>query len=108
VDERRETIAAELRRAQDAAEQEREREAVRRALSGAAGYDPVHADWAEDPDAVQPYYFLSVAATREEIHRAYIKTGARFAVAVDGTLTLELDPLQTDRTYTATSCGSSR
>lgn len=49
VDERRKTIAAELRRAQDAAEQEREREAVRRALSGAAGYDPVHADWAEDP-----------------------------------------------------------
>src|SRR5215218_5238296 len=74
VDERRETIAAELRRApQDAAEQEREREAVRRAvrraLSGAAGYDPVHADWAEDPDAVQPYYFVSVAATRAEIHR---------------------------------------
>src|SRR5215213_10689303 len=108
VDERRETIAAELRRAQDAAEQEREREAVRRALSSAAGYDPVHADWAEDPDAVQPYYFVSVAATRAEIHRAYIKTGARFAVAVDGTLTLELDPLQTDRTYTATSCGTSR
>jgi hypothetical protein len=56
---------------------------------------------------VQLYYFLSVAATREEIHRAYIKTGARFAVAVDGTLTLELDPLQTDRIHMGMSCGSS-
>ena len=35
------------------------------------------------------------------------RTGARFAVDVDGTLTLELDPLQTDRTHMATSCGSS-
>jgi hypothetical protein len=107
VGERRDAIATELRRARDAADQEREREAVRRALAGAASYDPVHADWGADPDAIHPRQYLSLAASPEEIRRAYIRTGARFSVDVHGTLTLELDPLQTDRTHTAMSYGSS-
>jgi site-specific DNA recombinase len=107
LNELRGSISAQLRRAEDAAELERERAAVREALTGAATYDPVHAEWYEDPDAVQPREYLSLVAGPEEIRRAYIKTGARFAVDVHGTLTLELDPLQTGRTHMGMSCGSS-
>jgi hypothetical protein len=67
----------------------------------------VHADWGEDPHAIHPSQYLSLAASPEGTRRAYMRTGARFAVDVDGTLTLQLDPLQTDRTHEATSCGSS-
>ena len=105
VDGRRGAIAAELRRAEDAAEAEREREAVRGTLD--ALYDPVHAEWYEDPDAVQPAEFLRLVAGPEYVRRAYVRTGARFSVDRHGTLTLELDPLQTDGTHTATSSGSS-
>ena len=107
VSERRGAITAELRRAEDAAELERERATVRKALTGAATYEPVHAEWYEDPDAVQPREYLSLVAGPEEIRRAYLRTGARFSVDRHGTLTLELDPLQSDRTHTAMSCGSS-
>ena len=107
VDERRGAIKAELRRAEDAADLQREREAVRAALADAASYNPVHAEWEEDPCAVQPDQYLSLVATPEEIRRAYIKTGARFSVDKDGGLSLELDPLQTARTHTVTSTGSS-
>ena|SRR5215212_1198463 len=61
----------------------------------------------EDPHAIHPSQYLSLAASPEGTRRAYMRTGARFAVDVDGTLTLQLDPLQTDRTHEATSCGSS-
>ena len=105
VDGRRGAIAAELRRAEDAAEREREREAVHGAL--VALYDPVHAEWYEDPDAIQPDEFLRLAAGPEYVRRAYVRTGARFSVDRHGTLTLELDPLQTDGTHTEMSCGSS-
>ncbi|HZF59392.1 MAG TPA: hypothetical protein VEZ19_13105 [Rubrobacter sp.] len=87
------------------AEAEREREAVHGTL--AALYDPVHAEWYEDPDAVQPDEVLRLSAGPEEVRRAYVRTGARSSVDRHGTLTLELDPLQTDGTHTATSCGSS-
>jgi hypothetical protein len=97
VDGRRGAIAEELRWAEDAAERKQEREAVHGAL--AALYDPVHAEWYEDPDAVQPGQFLSLAAGPEYIRRAYIAAGARFSVDQHGTLTLELDPLQTDGTH---------
>ena len=106
VNERRGAIAAEIRQVEDAAELERERASVREAL-GAASYNPVHAEWYEDPDAVQPREYLSLVATPEEVRRAYLRTGARFAVDRYGTLTLELDPLQSVRTLTATSTGSS-
>jgi hypothetical protein len=105
VDGRRGAIAEELRRAEDAAERKQEREAVHGAL--AALYDPVHAEWYEDPDAVQPGQFLSLAAGPEYVRRAYIAAGVRFSVDRHGTLTLEFDPLQTDGTHTATSSGSS-
>lgn len=52
VDDRRSAITAEIRRAEEDGDLEREREAVREML--AASYDPVHAEWYEDPDAVQP------------------------------------------------------
>jgi hypothetical protein len=76
----------------------------------AASYNPVHAEWYEDPDAVHPGQYLSPAAAPEEIRLAYLKTGAHFSVfSVDqhGRLILELDPLQSGRTHTATSTGSS-
>jgi hypothetical protein len=73
----------------------------------AALYDPVHAEWYEDPDAVQPDEFLRLVAGPEEVRRAYVRAGARFSVDRHGTLTLELDPLQTGGTHAVTSCGSS-
>ena len=82
-----------------------EREAVHGRL--AALYNPVHAEWYEDPDAVQPGEFLSLAAGPEYVRQVYIAAGATFSVDRHGTLTLELDPLQTDGTLTATSSGSS-
>ena len=52
VDGRRVASVGELRRAEDAAERKREREAVHGALDALG--NPVHAEWYEDPDAVQP------------------------------------------------------
>jgi hypothetical protein len=66
--------------------------AVRDSLSGslAASYNPVHAKWEEDPDAILPSEYLTAAASQEEIRRAYRKYGARFEVDREGVLTLRL------------------
>jgi hypothetical protein len=45
VDEKREAIASEMRRAEDAAETTRRLEAARDSLAGASSYNPVHAEW---------------------------------------------------------------
>lgn len=103
LDEEREQIAAELRATEDATAEARRIEETRAAL-GAAGYDPVHAEWYEDPDAVQPGEYLSLAARPEEIRTAYRRYGVRFEVSENGRLTmwlsLDLDqpPLQYERT----------
>ena len=57
----------------------------------AVRYSLVHAEWYEDPDAVQPHEWLTVAASPEEIRRAYRRYGARFEVDREGTLTLRLE-----------------
>jgi uncharacterized protein DUF1348 len=96
---RRDAIAQELRCAEDSAERDRERErkTVREALS--SPYNPVHAEWYEDPDAVQPAELLRLSAGPEYVRLAYVRTGARFSVDRHGTLTLGLDPLQTGGTH---------
>jgi hypothetical protein len=72
------------------------------------------ADWFEDPDAIHPGEWLTCGARPEEIRAAYQQFGARFELDHDGTLTLRLNldldthnPLHYERTYTATSTGSS-
>lgn len=102
VDEQREAIARELRAFEDrVAEAERLR-AARDTL--ASSYDPVHAEWYEDPDAVTPDQYLSISAKPEEVRRAYRRHGARFELSADGTLTLRLKldlntgPLHSERT----------
>jgi hypothetical protein len=68
-------------------------EAARASLSlaGASGYDLVHAEWYEDPDAVHPDEVLTFATSPEGIRRAYRRYGARFEVDGVGELTLKLD-----------------
>ena len=90
VDEQREAVEAELRASEDrAAEAERLR-AFRDSL---AAHDPVHGAWAEDPDAVPPWEYLThwQGATTEEIRNAYRRLGARFEVDSEGELTLRLE-----------------
>ena len=55
-----------------------------------ASYDPVHAEWYEDPEAIPPREYLTLAASAEEIQKAYRKFGARFEVSAEGELTLRL------------------
>ena len=88
VDEKREAIASEMRRAEDAAETTRRLEAARDSLGGASRYDPLHAEWYEDPDAIQPHEFLTLGATPEQIRAAYMRHGARFEADESGVLTL--------------------
>jgi DNA invertase Pin-like site-specific DNA recombinase len=88
VDEQRKAITAELAAAEartSAAQRMRE---ARNSL--AASYNPVHAEWYEDPDAVQPWEMLTHAASPEDRRRAYRRYGARFEVDGEGTLTLRL------------------
>jgi hypothetical protein len=68
-------------------------EAARASLSlaGASGYDPVHAKWYENPDAVHPDEVLTFVTSPEGIRRAYRRCGARFEVDGEGKLTLKLD-----------------
>jgi hypothetical protein len=60
------------------------------AQPGFATYDPVHAEWYEDPDAVMPSEVLHLATSPEGRRRAYRRYGARFEVDKEGTLTLQL------------------
>ncbi|CAA9430877.1 hypothetical protein AVDCRST_MAG82-2100 [uncultured Rubrobacteraceae bacterium] len=103
LDEQREAVAAEFRASEDrAAEAERLRTARDTLM---ASYDPVHAEWYEDPDAVTPDIYLSISAKPEEVRRAYRRYGTRFELSADGTLTLRLkldlstEPLHSERTY---------
>jgi hypothetical protein len=90
VDEQREGVQAELHAVEDQAAAARRIEAARESLSRAAWYNPVHAEWYEDPDALHPGEYLTLAASQEEIRRAYRRCGARFEVDGEGTLTLRL------------------
>jgi hypothetical protein len=88
VDEQREAITAEFAAVEERASAAQRMRAARDSL--AASYNPVHAEWYEDPDAVQPWEVLTHAAGPEEIRRAYRRYGARFEVDGEGTLTLRL------------------
>ena len=88
VDRQREDVAAELRSSEDrAAEAER----LRAARDSLVSYDPVHTEWYEDPDAVQPSEYLTHAASTEKIRNSYKRLGARFEVDAEGELTLRLE-----------------
>ena len=71
-----------LRASEDATARARQIEAVR--------YSLVHAGWFEDPDAVQPGEWLTLAASEEQVHRAYRRLGARFEVDQEGEPTMRL------------------
>ena len=88
VDEQREAIDVELAAVEERAAATQRLWAARGSL--AASYSPVHAEWYEDPDAIQPGEWLTVGAGAEEIRRAYRRYGARFEVDGEGTLTLRL------------------
>ena len=83
VDEQREAAAAELRAAQDASAAADRLRAARSSL--------LSATWYEEPESLQPYEYLTLAAKPEEIRQAYRKLGARFDVDAEGTLTLHMD-----------------
>ena len=88
VDEQRWAVEGELRASEDrVAEAER----LRAARDSLAARDPVHGAWAEDPDAVMPWEYLTQGATAEEIRNAYRRLGARFEVDAQGELTLRLE-----------------
>jgi site-specific DNA recombinase len=88
VDEQRKAITAELAAVEARASAAQRMRAARDSL--AASYNPVHAEWFEDPDAVHPEEYLTVAARPEEIRCAYRRYGARFEVDSEGILTLRL------------------
>ncbi|CAA9487393.1 MAG: hypothetical protein AVDCRST_MAG25-3170 [uncultured Rubrobacteraceae bacterium] len=85
IDEEQAAISGELRAAEDATEAAQRIEAAR--------YSLVHAEWYEDPDAIQPGEVLTHATSPENIRKAYKRFGARFTVDAEGTLTMgpELD-----------------
>ena len=88
VDGQREAITAELADVEERASVAQRMRVARDSL--AASYNPVHAEWFEDPYAIQPGEVLTFAARPEEIRRAYRRYGARFEVDSGGTLTLRL------------------
>jgi hypothetical protein len=91
VDEKRKAIASQMRRAEDAHETARRLKAARDSLAGASCYHPVHAEWYEDPDAIQPDEWLTLGARPEQIRAAYMSYGARFEADQEGDLTLRLE-----------------
>lgn len=87
VEDQRAGIAEELRVVED------EVQAARRIES--ARYSLVHAQWYEDPDAVQPGQLLTLASSPEQVRAAYARFGARFTVDAAGELTMRLElPLE--------------
>ncbi len=61
-------------------------------------------DWTEDPDAVQPGQWLTLAASPEEVRAAYTRLGAKFTVDSTGELRLRLEiPLDNSLHMTVTS-----
>jgi DNA repair exonuclease SbcCD ATPase subunit len=91
IEEEKGRLTVELRTVEDEAAAARRIEAARDSLSGASGYNPVHAEWYEDPDATQPDEVLTLATSPEDIRRTYRRYGARFEVDNEGELTLKLD-----------------
>ncbi len=83
VAEQREVIAAEMRRAEDAAATVRRMQEVRASLASA--------DWFTDPNAITPDQWLTLGALPEEIRAAYQRFGARFEADQEGALTLRLE-----------------
>ncbi len=49
-----------------------------------ASYNPVHAEWREDPECTPPCEYLSLSAAPDEIRKAYRRFGARFEVDARG------------------------
>lgn len=90
IDTQRAVIEAELVAVEEQAKAVQRMQAARNAVADAASYNPVNAEWAEDPDAVHPGEYLTLAASQDEIRRAYGKYGARFEVGADRALTLRL------------------
>jgi len=88
VDEQRKAITAELAAVEARASAAQRMRAARDSL--AASYNPFHAEWYEDPDAVHPREYLTLVARQEEIRCAYRRYGARFEVEGEGTLTQRL------------------
>ena len=83
IEEQRQSITAQLRDTEDAETVAQRMQATRYAL--------VHGEWYEDPDAVHPSEYLSLAASEEEIRRAYRRFGARFEIGMDQELKLRLN-----------------
>jgi hypothetical protein len=97
VEEQRAGIAEELRVAEDEAEAARRIESAR--------YSLVHAEWYEDPDAVQPGQLLTLASSPEQIRAAYARFGARFTVDAAGDLSMRLElPLEGGALHLTTTC----
>jgi hypothetical protein len=87
VEVQRAGIAEELRVVEDEAEAARRIESAR--------YSLVHAQWYEDPDAVQPGQLLTLASSPEQVRAAYARFGACFTVDAAGELTMRLElPLE--------------
>ena len=89
LDEEKEQITATLAEIEEATTTCR-LEAARDSLASASWYNPVHAEWVEDPDTTHPGEWLPLAARPEEVRRAYNRFGARFTVDVEVELTLSL------------------
>jgi len=80
LDEKRQRIASELRAAEETL-------AMRRTPS----YSPVHAEWYEDPVAIQPGDVLTHASSPDQIRAAYRRYGVRFEVDAEGTFTMRME-----------------
>lgn len=68
VETRREAVASEMRRAEDAAAKARSIQATRYLL--------FHEEWYEDPDSLNPWDWPLHIAREEELRTAYIRYGA--------------------------------
>ena len=80
LDGKRERIASELRAGEETL-----------AIKGTPSYSPVHAEWYEDPDAIQPGEVLTHASSPEQARAAYRRFGVRFEVGAEGTLCMRME-----------------
>lgn len=86
TDARREDLARRLREAEAAMN-------ARKSLAPA--WSPVHAEWYEDPDAIQPGEVLTHATSPEDVRAAYRRHRARFEVDPEGGLSMRMEvPLE--------------
>jgi hypothetical protein len=87
LDEEKEHIVAGLRATEDTTSTARPADTGREYLALAT--------WYENPDAVQPGEWLSLAAALEKGHRAYMRFGACFGVEAEGVFSLTLEEVGT-------------